>query len=282
MNSKPTFGSFTGRTAGQALKDNPTERRGQWLAGYGHRWEMFRKQKSSEYEMLFTIIDFIWFYKWFHSPETTPSWWYVCPWFLFVRPWRPAARSLLQHAQVCGGVKRVWLKVTESSWISLPIPKIDISMTNHDPRIWVIVKMRHFHVQLFYCSLFYCFYFCMNFNLASSMGPPCFCDVGVKRVGLLRREPQNSALRQRVHCRLHATWSFQPRILYQHLICGTQAQVYFREQQLSVSKCLISWASWILFMYLLVGKTTENPWNLRPINDGSGHWSWPWPVYKAH
>lgn len=43
MNSKsesdelPPFGSVTGRTAGQALKDNPKERRGQWFAGQGHR-----------------------------------------------------------------------------------------------------------------------------------------------------------------------------------------------------------------------------------------------------
>lgn len=57
----PPFGSFTDRTGGQALKDNPKERRGQWFAGPGDRWEMFWKQNSSEYaeyEMLFTIIDF--------------------------------------------------------------------------------------------------------------------------------------------------------------------------------------------------------------------------------
>lgn len=132
------FGSFTDRTAGQALKDNPKERRGQWFAGQGDRWEMFRRQNSSEYaeyEMLLKIIDFVNDFIVFKDHFLVV---FLSNCFFVNRPWRPAARSLLQHAQVCGGSCDMGMTKTSCC---RPFP-MDISTTNHDPGIWAIVKMR--------------------------------------------------------------------------------------------------------------------------------------------
>lgn len=143
-----------------------------------------------------------------------------------------------------------------------PFP-MDISMTNHDPGIWAIVKIEVFARSAFLASFIACI-FAFIFNLASSLGLPCFCNAGVKRVGLMRRELTLSA-----RPASRKSWSFQPKIIYQHLICGTQAHVNIREHQPSVSKSLhIFLNSWILFVIFCLEKPTENPWNLRPISDG--------------